>query len=178
MKIISGNPCFGGHTSTIDYDIPCPSIEQFSYTAAMGVLRTAVATSHARQRRLHKEQPRTYSLSWVLKTEDLYTWERFAQQHGYNWHFLPMVTGQVPKWFPVEHPIRYIDDFQVQLLQENLWEVTVTAEQYKLNPDCTFELLCDELFECLPVSFQTVAADFAGMVAAVGADTVWGRTNG
>lgn len=178
MKIINGDPCFGGHISTIDYDIPCPSIEAFSYTAAMGVLRTTAATAHARQRRLHKEQPRTYSLSWVLPTTELYKWEQFAQQYGYNWHFLPMVTGQVPIWFPVEHPIRYIDDFQVQLIQRDLWEVTVTAEQYKIDPSCMFELLCDEIIGCLPVHFPNISVDFAGMAAAVGADTVWGRPNG
>jgi len=177
-KIIEGDPCFGGKVSTIDYCVPTPSIDAFNYEADMGVLRTTVATGKARQRRLYTDQPRRYDLSWVLTTGQLNVWEGFAQKYGYNWHFLPMVTGQLPMWFPVDHPIRYIGNYQVDLLQKDLWEVNVQAEQYDLDPECMFNLLCDEMRACLQKSFVQVEADWSAFSAALGSKTVWGAPNG
>jgi len=177
-KVISGDPCFGGYVSTVAYEMPCPAIEGFGYSSGMGVLRTTVATGHARQRRLHLEEPRTYNLTWQLTTTQLRDFEAFASNHGYAWHFMPMVTGQVYGWFPVEHPLRFISDYSVELLREDLWGVSVQAEQYVLDPDCMFELICDELLDCLPHYFPLTNADFSGFAAAVGADTTWGSPNG
>jgi hypothetical protein len=145
----------------------------------MGVLRTSIATGQARQRRLFKDQPRTYELNWLLTTSQLHLWEAFAQQYGYDWHFLPLVTGQVPDWHPAEHPIRYISNYEANLAQRDLWEVTVQAEQYHIDPDCYFELYCDRLTECLDNKQFNIPElmDWTTFAAVIGDKTVWGDPN-
>jgi len=177
--VFDGDPCFGSNPSTVDYCIPCPSIETFGYTADMGILRTQVARGRHRQRRLYLDQPRTYQLSWNLSTEALNKWERFAQDYGYSWHRIPAITGQVPGWFPVEHPVRFTSNYEVNLIREDLWEVTVQAEQWELDPDCLLELLCDEMMSCLDTYFpHFVLPDYKGVVDVIGYESVWGNPNG
>ena len=177
-KVIDGSPCFGGLVKTIDYKVPCPSISAFGYTADMGVMRTSVATGHARQRRIYQDRPTAYNLTWILTTGQLHAWEAFAQQYGYHWFFLPMVTGQVPAWFSVEHPVRFTDDFQVNLVQKDLWEVSVNAEQYKFDDECMLDLVCDQIRECLqhPVANPALPS-WAPFVNSWGSSTFWGMPN-
>jgi hypothetical protein len=180
VDVISGAPCGGASVKSVEFGLPCPSISAFSYSANMGVLRTSIATGHARQRRLFKDQPRTYELNWLLTTSQLNQWETFAQQYGYDWHFLPMVTGQVPDWHPAEHPIRYISNFEVNLAQRDLWEVTVQAEQHHINPECYFELYCDILSKCInEAQFKiTPAPDWVAFGASIGDKASWSNFNG
>lgn len=178
-KVFDGDPCFGSKPSTVDYCIPCPSIEAFGYTSDMGILRTQVARGRHRQRRLYKDQPRTYQLAWNLNTAQLNTWEKFAQDYGYSWHFIPMVTGQTPDWFPVEHPLRFTSNYEVNLIAENLWEITVQAEQYEIDFECFLELFCDEMMSCLDTHFPAfVEPDYTGLVDVIGDETFWGNPNG
>jgi len=149
VNIIEGTPCYGSHVRIVDFNVPCPSIADFSYDADMGVLRTPVNAGYARQRRRYKTQPRTYQLTWRLTTEQLNSWEIFAQKYGYNWFFLPMTTGQSPFWFPAEHPVRFISNYSVSLETRDIWAVTVEAEQYRIDYSCFVELFCDEMRRCV-----------------------------
>jgi len=179
LDVVSGEPCAGGLISTVDYNLPCPSISAFSYSVNAGIIRTSVATGYARQRRLFSDRPTTYDLTWTLTTDQLHAWEAFANKHGYGWHFLPMVTGQCPVWHPSEHPIRYISDWQVDLLTENVWEVVVQAEQYKIDMDCWLCLYQEKLTECLV--FEVNLADPVNWIQlhqTAGDAAAWSDPNG
>ena len=160
-KVITGTPCFGAHVSTVDYGIPLPAISSFGYTSDAGIIRTEFENGQTRQRRRHTTQRKTYSLTWRLSTEWLHWWEQFAQHYGYKWHFLPLVTGQCADWFPLEHPIRYISDYSVELVGVDVWEVSVEAEQFKINYECFLSLFCEEVGECVTAPSWVSGRNFA-----------------
>ena len=133
-KVMSA--CFGAAPRWADYGVPAPSISNFSYEVDAGLLRTPVDTGYARQRRRYTHRPTTYELTWRVTTSDLHAVENLIQERGYDWLYVPMVTGQVPKWMAVDHLIRMTSNLQVSLIEKDLWEANITAEQYKIDPRC------------------------------------------
>ena len=153
--------CFGTAPRWADYGVPAPSISNFSYEVDAGLLRTPVDTGYARQRRRYTHRPTTYELTWLVTTSDLHAVENLIQERGYDWLYVPMVTGQVPKWMAVDHLIRMTSNLQVSLVEKDLWEANITAEQYEIDPSCLFDQVCDELRGCLPtVSFRPITQPY------------------
>jgi hypothetical protein len=107
---------------------------------------------------------------------------------GFSWLYVPMVTGQVPLWAATDHLIRFISNPQVSLLQKDLWEVSITAEQFEIDVDCMMAGHCDTLAECLTKAlFSDIVlppfpplspVDPTAFVAAWGDMTKWPDPNG
>jgi hypothetical protein len=190
---ISGTTCYGSLHRWDAYGIPCPSVDQFSYTVDAGLIRTPMDTGHYRQRRRYSNRPTFYDLSWRVTTPQLHAVESFVQEKGYDWFLLPMVTGQQPLFEALDYPLRFISDlsvsiestFKVDERDEAIWNVTIQAEQYDVDTACALDLMCATIRECLQaIKFGRVSInqflpitpiDPTGAVAAWG---TWSNING
>lgn len=175
---ISMTRCFGSAPRWSDYGVPCPAISSFGYQIDAGLIRTQMDSGYARQRRRYTHRPTTYQLTWTLTTGQLHAWEALLDR-AYNWLYVPMVTGQVPDWMSVNHLIRFTGNPTISLQAKDLWQVSVTAEQYKINAECVLEQMCDELTKCL--SSFAVAPSSGGwpeFAKGWGDRTDWSNPNG
>ena len=153
--------CFGSAPRWASYGVPAPSISNFSYEVDAGLLRTPFESGYVRQRRRYTHRPTTYDLTWRVTTGGLHAVETLINERGYDWLYVPLVTGQVPKWMAVDHLIRMISNLQVSLIEKDLWEATITAEQYKIDPECLFNQVCNDLRGCLPdIRFRPLKYDY------------------
>ena len=171
--------CFGSARRWADYGVPAPSISSFSYEVDAGLLRTSFDSGYVRQRRRYTHRPTTYDLTWRVRTPQLHAVENLIQERGYDWLYVPMVTGQVPKWMAVDHLIRMTSNLQVSLVEKDIWEATITAEQYKIDPDCLLDQVCDELSACLDKQYApTISGGWNGFAGGWGTDAIWSTPNG
>lgn len=175
---INVTACFGAAPRWEDYGIPCPAIGSFGYEIDAGLLRTPMESGNARQRRRYTSRPTTYELTWLLTTAQLHHFEALLDK-AFTWLYVPLVTGQVPQWVTADHLIRFINNPQVQLEAKDLWRVSVTAEQYKIDPGCMLTQMCNDIGPCLKsATFYTLSApDWAGIATGWGDSTFWGVAN-
>ena len=114
-----------------------------------------------------------------MTTSQLQAWELFTQEYGFDWFYAPLITGQVGRWRVVDHLLRFIDNPQVSLQQKDRWAVSIAAEQQKIDPECMFELQCDEIIECLEKAhLPPVIVDWTQFSAGWGNKAKWGAPNG
>jgi hypothetical protein len=114
-------------------------------------------SGQARQRRRYTHRPTRYQLVWRVNTKQLRALEDLVLSKGYEWLYVPMVTGQVPKWKAMDHLIRFTSNLQVRLEKKDLWTASIEAEQYKLDPECMAAQLCDDYLVCLNrIGFPTL----------------------
>lgn len=133
----------------LDRGAPCPSIEENGYEIDAGLVRTTWENGRSRQRRKYLTRPTTFKLSWMVNQAGLRKLEQTAMSIGYDWFYLPLVSGQVSKFYSIDHPVRFISNLQVTLSskarrsisggfskQDAVWTVTVEAEQFDFNNNC------------------------------------------
>jgi hypothetical protein len=175
---INVTACFGAAPRWEDYGIPCPAIGSFGYEIDAGLLRTPMESGHARQRRRYTSRPTSYELTWLLTTPQLHHFEALLDK-AFTWLYVPLVTGQVPKWMAADHLIRFINNPQVQLEGKDLWRVSVVAEQYQIDLGCMLKEMCNDIGPCLTsATFYTFPApDWAGIATGWGDSTFWGVAN-
>ena len=147
---INTTSCFPTLATAPLWNAPCPSIEDNSYTVDAGLLRTTWENGRARQRRKYTSRPTTFKLSWRVNQAGLKTLEEQALAIGYTWFFLPLVSGQVSRFYAIDHPVRFISDLTVTLdskarrattttglsQHDAVWTVSVDAEQFDFNSAC------------------------------------------
>ena len=133
-------------------------------------------------------------MTWKVTQSQLHALESLVMEKGYDWLYVPMVTGQVPSWMAVDHLIRFVSNLTVTLDGvvnagrpdvDGLWTATIQAEQYKIDPLCLLEQMCDTVRSCLvQISFKPMGPypkllnwpiDQAPMLAAWG---IWSNDNG
>lgn len=158
--------CFGTAPRWETYGVPCPSVDGFDYEVDAGLIRTPFDSGHNRQRRRYTHRPTTYSLNWRVNQSQLFALEQLVMEKGYDWLYVPMVTGQVPVWMATDHLIRFASNLQVSLEQQfkkpdgtydGIWAASITAEQYEIDIDCMTDQLCTVLRSCLPfVAFPPI----------------------
>ena len=154
---INVTACFGAAPRWETYGVPCPAIADFAYEVDAGLLRTPMESGHARQRRRYTSRPTSYQMTWRVTTAQLHALEDLIESRGYSWIYVPLITGQVPKWMAVDHLIRFTSNLQVQLEQKDLWTASIQAEQYQIGADCVIAQMCNDIGDCLrSAGFPTV----------------------
>lgn len=130
------------------YGAPCPSIESHTYEVDAGLIRTEMDSGFFRQRRKYTSRQTKFRLTWRVNQAQLRTLEKSALAIGYDWFYLPLVSGQVSKFYAIDHPVRFISNLQVslsararrtttrQFVTDAVWDVSVEAEQYQFNNSC------------------------------------------
>lgn len=110
-------------------DFPHPTIAGFGITVASGVIR-ADMTMHQLQRRLYKTMPHTFSLRFVLSTEQWFDWQRWVTDNGFKWFEMSLPSMYAGRTFSCSSPllVRITSDVQVTAITRDHFEVLVTAE--------------------------------------------------
>ena len=110
-------------------DFPHPTIAGFGINVASGVIRSDMSM-HQQQRRLYKTMPHTFSLRFVLSTEQWFDWQRWVTDNGFKWFEMDLPSMYAGRTFECSSPllVRLISDVQVTAITRDHFEVLVTAE--------------------------------------------------
>lgn len=151
-SLINISACQGTWPRLADLGLPCPVKESFSYTVDIGAVRTQLDVGRARARKVYSFKPRSYELTWYIQDhselDDLVAFlESDTAREG--WVYVPLITDQVGMWRPADHLIRFVGDVQIELVQKELWQVKIAAEQYTDTTACTIAAGCDDFKACL-----------------------------
>lgn len=110
--------------------LPVPQVADYQVSLTTGISRVVFEHGNTRQRRSARKERRTFSLSLVLTTAQLWEWQSWANQYGYDWHYLDLTsdyagftTGRT-----LPHYIRYTGDVSIQSLGGGYVKVLFQAE--------------------------------------------------
>lgn len=112
--------------------LPLPLVADYSVATVMGVSAVEFEGGNNRQRRTSARQRHTFSLSFVFTTGQLWEWQSWANQSGYDWH--QMLLESSYSGFSslgdrlVLHYIRYTSDIGIETLGNGYLRVMVSAE--------------------------------------------------
>lgn len=73
-------------------DLPAPSLEGFSYSISMGVIRAGGPTDQV-QRRVYSTMPHTFTLTFVMGVDLWATWTQWVMANAYNWFLMSLPTA-------------------------------------------------------------------------------------
>ena len=110
--------------------LPIAQVSDYAVDINHGVSSVLFERGNTRQRHFARQERHSFTISIVLSLADLWTWQSWANQYGYDWHYMPMVsnysgfTGSKP----VPHYIRYTSDISIQMLGADYVRVSVQAE--------------------------------------------------
>lgn len=110
-------------------EFPHPTIAGFGINVASGVIR-ADMPMHQLQRRLYKTMPHTFSLRFVLSTEQWFDWQKWVTDNGFKWFEMNLPSMYAGRTFACSSTllVRLISDVQVTAITRDHFEVLVTAE--------------------------------------------------
>lgn len=112
--------------------LPLPIIANYSISANTGLTSVRFENGMARQRRNAKRDRYTFTMSFVFTSAQLWTWQSWANQSGYDWHSMFMespysglsLIGQNL----IPHSIRYISDITLDVVSQGYMRASVIAE--------------------------------------------------
>lgn len=110
--------------------LPCPQIEGYQVEIDHGVTGVTFENGNRRQRKQFKRERYYFQFSLVLTTEELWTWQSWANRFGYDWHKMNLVShysGSVGQVL-LPHTIRYTGDISIELVDVDHYRVSVQAE--------------------------------------------------
>lgn len=103
-----------------DFPSTLPSAQVAGYEVAVttGVTAVRFERGNTRQRRSTQTERHVLSLSLVLTVPQLWTWQLWANQYGYDWHHMDLTTSY--SGFTLEtaipHYVRMIGDISLEML--------------------------------------------------------------
>lgn len=112
--------------------LPLPAIADYAVQTVMGVAAVAFENGNRRQRRTSRRERHTFNLSFTFTTAQLWTWQSWANQYGYDWH--QMLLESAYSGFSatgdrlILHYIRYTSDIDIEAIGNGYLRVTVSAE--------------------------------------------------
>lgn len=110
--------------------LPAPQIADYSVQANIGLSAVSFEAGNRRQRRMSRRERHVFGLSFVFSTAQLWAWQSWANQWGYDWHLMNMESAfsglSGVRLLP--HYIRYTSDIGIEALGNGYHRVTVSAE--------------------------------------------------
>lgn len=163
-------------------DLPCPTIDGYSYAIDPGLIRTSFDTGTVRQRRRYFHRPHAFTLRWVVTADVLQTLTEYLNEYGYKGVYVPLVTGANGRDTAMPHLVRLVSAIQVSSQARNAFDVSVQAEMQDYDPACMMASQCTDMSSCVtghafkPVSVPVET--WNAIAAAWGDDAYWGNPNG
>jgi len=113
---------------------PCPLVEGFAAEIYTAVVRTPFEGGNTRQRRLHRQIPHAFRVSWLVKQSP--TWGQMLNWlniNGFSWFTLslPSALAGLKQKQTVPHAVRLIDDLRTELINTRdgyYWRLEATLE--------------------------------------------------
>ncbi len=110
--------------------LPLPLIEGYQVAVTTGVSAVRFENGNTRQRRSARQERHVFTLALVLSIDELWDWQSWANEFGYDWHYLDLTTSfagfTTGRTLP--HYIRYIGDIAIEAVSGEHVRVTVQAE--------------------------------------------------
>lgn len=150
--------------------LPSPTAGGYQINVSYGLLSTRFENGQARQRRTTKKEAKQLSLSFTFSGQQLWTWQSWANENGYNWHYASVLTDYsgIRPGTPMRHYIRYTGDISIEALGVNLYRAYVVAEvQVGSVPDIIFTPTGNWIIGRRPFNppADTISAETAGGLA-------------
>jgi hypothetical protein len=112
--------------------LPLPQVDSYSLQLSMGFTSTVFEGGNTRQRRRAMRERYIFSLSFVLTTAQLWTWQSWANMYGYQWHTMLLASDYSDQaglgLTVVPHTIRYISNISFETLSVGIIRAYVGAE--------------------------------------------------
>lgn len=110
--------------------LPAPQIEGYQVEIDYGTTGVTFENGNRRQRKGFRKERHFFQYSLVLDINELWTWQSWANQYGYDWHYEDMVSnysGTTGKAL-IPHYIRYISDINIEPVDRDYFRVSLQAE--------------------------------------------------
>lgn len=110
--------------------LPSATVAGATVTLSYGLTATSFENGRSRQRRKTKREIRSLSLSYVFTGPQLWEWQSWANENGYDWHYEYAVTDYsgIRPSTSMRHYLRYTGDIAIEAAGVNLYRVYVPAE--------------------------------------------------
>jgi hypothetical protein len=112
--------------------LPLPLVADYAVQTVMGVSSVGFERGNKRQRRTSSRERHTFSLSFVFTTAQLWAWQSWANQSGYEWHLMNLESAYSALSDTgarlVPHYVRYTSDITIEALGNGYLRVLVAAE--------------------------------------------------
>lgn len=154
--------------------LPKPQIEGYQVQINYGHSGVTFENGNRRQRRGFKKEVYTFQFSLVLTTRQLWTWQSWANDFGYAWHWMDMQTdfvGTTPTTV-TPHYIRYTDDISIEAIDQEHFRVTVQAEMDLNTAPRNPEGYSGNFIEAKTPSNIATDIIVAGILSALSADLI------
>ena len=120
---------------------PCPLIQGTAAEIYSAAIRTPFEGGNTRQRRIHRQIPHAFKLTWFLKQVNLYgLWLNWMNVNGWDWFEMDLPSAyaglQGKELYP--HSVRLMSDLSTKLINTKdgfHWEVTAVVEFMPLAHD-------------------------------------------
>lgn len=150
--------------------LPCPQIDGYQVAVVYGTTGVRFENGMSRRRKGPKREQHVFSLSIVLTTAQLWTWQSWANDYGYEWHWinLPSNYAGATAETAVPHYIRYIGDITIEPVDALYFAVSVQAElDINTKPGELFEPTGDWIIGMSPATppGNVISAETANGIA-------------
>lgn len=112
--------------------LPLPQVAEYSVATVRGLGAVRFERGNTRQRRMVRRDRNVFSLAFVFTTAELWTWQSWANQYGYDWHTMSLESAysglSVTGASLIPHTVRYISDIAFQTIAAGIVRVSVQAE--------------------------------------------------
>lgn len=110
--------------------LPAPQIADYAVQANIGLTVVSFEAGNRRQRRVSRRERHTFNLSFVFTTAQLWAWQSWANQWGYDWHQMNLESAYsgLSGSRLIPHYVRYTSDIGIEALGNGYHRVTVSAE--------------------------------------------------
>lgn len=110
--------------------LPVPLIADYQAVVSSGVSAVAFEHGNTRQRRSVRKERHVFTLSLVLSTSELWTWQSWANTYGYDWHYLNLTSNfsGLAGECAIPHYVRYTGDISIRHLGGDYVMVSFQAE--------------------------------------------------
>lgn len=151
--------------------LPAPQVEGYQVTIISGTSGVTFENGMTRRRKGLAQKKHLFSLSLLLSTAQLWTWQKWANAYGYDWHWMNLASDlagfRVDPTVP--HFIRYISDIGIEPVDALHFRVSFEAEMdFNTLPPGIFEPTGNWIVARTPASPSSpdvVFAETAGGVA-------------
>jgi hypothetical protein len=155
--------------------LPLPTIGDYQVAITTGVSAVRFENGGTRQRRSAKQERHVFALSLVLTMTELWQWQSWANEFGYDWHYLNLTSSYAgfTAGRTLPHYIRYTGDINITPLSGTQVRVSLQAEM-DLNtlPPGIVDQTGDVYIAGTPASPSSSNTIRAGTPAAPSADVI------
>lgn len=114
---------------TTVYGLPCPLLADFSYSEDAGINRsTQGGRGWQAQWRRWSIFVKTYDLVFAMDTSKLQVAVELLCESVVGGILIPFIDHQDATWKSTDHKVRPVDNLDISLVKDDLWELRVKVE--------------------------------------------------